>query len=351
MKKIMGLVMLVTFASCGDSQMQGPYVESSLTMPSALKIVLAKEPVRVGNAVQVFLARINSSGQITEQYITSYADEQEQTDIVWNVSDRQLAFFTDSIRLVSLAAGQITVTAKIGEKEYTRTVNIYAEDKVVEDIVAEEDIDDDADDEGEEVDDATEDGDSEDDEAEPVACQTNAVEVDFFDPGEGAGFGDDDFPDIVLGAPIGRMDVLSLGRFGEIVLDLGDCYLTDGPGIDLIIFENPFLIAGDPTDPYAELGVVGLSEDGVSFEEFVCEDAAYPYIGCAGWNVVNAVEGSGIDPFDVDEAGGDHFDLADIGMEQARYIRIRDLDGTSLGGGAAGFDLDAISVVNGITVE
>ena len=108
---------------------------------------------------------------------------------------------------------------------------------------------------------------------------------------------------------------------------------------------------GAPEDPFAELAVVGVSEDGIIFTEFTCEETEYPFTGCAGWNVVEAIEESGIDPFDPAVAGGDQFDLADIGVEQARYIRIRDINDESMGTDSFGFDLDAISVVNGVVVE
>ena len=66
-----------------------------------------------------------------------------------------------------------------------------------------------------------------------------------FTPGEFAGFGQEGLPHIVLGPPhgagagMGSLDVLSLGRGGDIVLELG-LLLVDGPGVDLLVFENPF---------------------------------------------------------------------------------------------------------------
>ena len=41
------------------------------------------------------------------------------------------------------------------------------------------------------------------------------------------------------------------------------------------------------------------------------------------------------------QAGGDPFDLADLGVKQARYIRIKDAGVSSLGKDSKGFDLDA----------
>ena len=50
------------------------------------------------------------------------------------------------------------------------------------------------------------------------------------------------------------------------------------------------------------------------------------------------------DPHDPDTAGGDAFDLADVGLESARFVRITDRsDITGLNGS---FDLDAIALVS-----
>ena len=62
--------------------------------------------------------------------------------------------------------------------------------------------------------------------------------------GEGAGFGQEDYPDIVFGPPMGAgpnagsLDVLSLGMNGEIIVAFEDWIITDGDGVDLIVFEN-----------------------------------------------------------------------------------------------------------------
>ena len=69
-----------------------------------------------------------------------------------------------------------------------------------------------------------------------------------YDPGEGAGFGQEDFPSIVLGPPMGggenagSLDVLSLGENGSIILEMTDGAIVDGPGADFIVFENPFWV-------------------------------------------------------------------------------------------------------------
>lgn len=173
-----------------------------------------------------------------------------------------------------------------------------------------------------------------------------------FDPGEGAGHGQDDLPDVVLGGPrgggerAGGLHVLSLGRYGEIVLAFDDWIVRDGPGPDLIVFENAF-------PGWVEPGLVEVSDDGQTWHAFPCDldDADNLFPGCAGVQPVLAnVVDNDIDPTDPAVAGGDAYDLADIGLERARFVRITDGGigpDWSYEGGGGGFDLDALAVVNG----
>lgn len=168
-----------------------------------------------------------------------------------------------------------------------------------------------------------------------------------FEPGDNAGFGADGYPDIVLGPPrgagnAGSLDVLSLGNEGVIVLELVDFTLVDGPGPDLLVFENPFV-------GWAETGVVAVSEDGETWHEWPCDaaDADGGFPGCAGYGLVYAHPDNDIDPTDPETAGGDAFDLADLGVTAARFVRIRDSGANAYEGNSGGFDLDAIAVVNG----
>lgn len=179
-----------------------------------------------------------------------------------------------------------------------------------------------------------------------------AVRVVAFEPGSGAGFGQDRMPDVVFGPPLGRgefqgsLDVVSLGNEGWIVLELGRP-IVDGAGTDFLVFENAFLSG---TMIFAEPGIVGVSEDGESFVDFGCDTEDGPaYPGCAGVEPVFAnARSNDLDPTDPEVAGGDAFDLADVGMARARFVRIRDAGiSPGLGGESAGFDLDAIAVVNG----
>lgn len=176
--------------------------------------------------------------------------------------------------------------------------------------------------------------------AEPSPFAAAVTDVQY---GAGAGFGQENFPENVLGPPqgagdmAGSMDVLSLGAQGEIVLDLGQ-RVIDGPGPDVLVFENPF--AG-----FVEVAELSLSNDGVEFTPFPCDSQA-PYQGCAGLRSVWANPENDRDPTNPEQAGGDAFDLAEIDLSSARYIKLRDIAGQDLGGDAAGFDLDAVAAIH-----
>lgn len=188
--------------------------------------------------------------------------------------------------------------------------------------------------------------------SQPVACSAElpyATVVVSYELGEHAGLGT---VEQVLGPPepgspsSGSMDVLSLGIGGEVILGFVGREFEDGPGADLLIWENAFWIGGDPGNPFAELGEVSVSEDGESWTAFPCDPlAASPQdSGCAGVQARQPFEICDTIPLDSDIVGGDAFDLADIGVERARYVRIRDQaqDGEPP---SAGFDLDAIGAV------
>lgn len=174
-----------------------------------------------------------------------------------------------------------------------------------------------------------------------------AVRVVATSYGINSGFGQDKFPGVVLGPPKGNgarassLDVLTLGVNGSITVELG-VDIVDGPGADFIVFENAF-------NEYFEAGRVEVSADGTTFVAFACENLA-PYTGCAGLGAVLSNPTNGVDPTDPATAGGDSFDLADIGVHRARYVRVTDVSGFNMGGTTAGFDLDAVAVVNAVPV-
>ena len=169
--------------------------------------------------------------------------------------------------------------------------------------------------------------------------------------GPGPTTGQAALPGIVLGPPKGgglgngSLDVATLGNGGSITLGFAPSVIVDGAGPDFIVFENPFYIDGDPTKPFAELGTVEVSDDGRNFQGFPCTATTYPYGSCAGWHPVLAnPDENTIDPTDPAVAGGDAFDLAQLGVSEARYVRITDR--VDLTGSSGTFDLDAVSIVH-----
>lgn len=185
--------------------------------------------------------------------------------------------------------------------------------------------------------------------------------VSSFTPGECAGFGIPSMPGVVEGPPVGGgdlqggLDVVSLGVGGEIVVSFEPNAIVDGPGPDFIVFENAFYAAGDPSKPAADLGEVSVSEDGATWKTWPCTPAsAAPYGACAGWHPVYAAPGNGISPVDPKTAGGEAYDLADVGLATAKLVRIRDMKTTTTCDAQskptnAGFDLDAVALVNAKT--
>jgi hypothetical protein len=90
-----------------------------------------------------------------------------------------------------------------------------------------------------------------------------------------------------------------------------------------------------------------VSEDGVSWFEFPCTaaQAGPDYGACAGVALVRSSTANGIDPLDPAASGGDQYDLAELGLKRARFVRISDR-ADLVGGVADVFDLDAVAIVN-----
>jgi hypothetical protein len=178
--------------------------------------------------------------------------------------------------------------------------------------------------------------------------------VTSFSPGPGAGFGQARLPDVVFGPPLGggmaqgSLDVVSLGQGGEIVVEFATNAAVDGPGVDFIVFENVFAAAGGGTT-FRELGEVSVSEDGSSWATFPCDPTLPDEGSCAGRGIVYANPASGVSALDPATAGGDQFDLALVGLARARFVRVRDLSKSANGSPSAGFDLDAVAIVNAET--
>lgn len=138
----------------------------------------------------------------------------------------------------------------------------------------------------------------------------------------------------MIGAPTGAglfdgtFDVYQLGVGGRVVLKLGQI-MGDGPGTDLVVYENPFYVQGEFGTAWVECATVAVSSDGVTFARFPTSYSGPPgpfqvgglflgslvtrYRGFAGVNPVSAHPASGgVDPKDIPFGGGDCFDLADL---------------------------------------
>ena len=173
-----------------------------------------------------------------------------------------------------------------------------------------------------------------------------------FTPGSGAGFGENYFPDNVLGPPDQSpglneytasskpQEVLSLGHGGEIILEFKDNTIVDGDGVDFTVFENPFISFVD-NKPFVEAGIVSVSQDGETFVEFPYDTATWE--GLAGVTPMK----NNYEFTDPGVSGGDLFDLATVGLEWASYVKITDLGDIKQEGDWNGdFDLDAVVAVN-----
>lgn len=182
-------------------------------------------------------------------------------------------------------------------------------------------------------------------------------------------------PEVVLGLPQGgnefaqSLDVLSLGTGGSLTLGFLDNAIIDLPGDDFRVFENAF--RNSPSAVFREAAYVEASEDGTTFYRFPVaytdgtpatssELQATPVFdsqglfGLAGLTPGLSHPDNGIDPRGPD-AGGDGFDLAAIGLREARYIRIVDAansindEGNNFpinGQGKAGADIDTVVAIH-----
>ena len=69
------------------------------------------------------------------------------------------------------------------------------------------------------------------------------------------------------------------------------------------------------------------------------------FAGCAGWTPALEYDASAVVPLDPAVTGGDAFDLADVGLSHARFVRVTDVSNAGAEP-SAGFDLDAVGVVH-----
>jgi hypothetical protein len=173
-----------------------------------------------------------------------------------------------------------------------------------------------------------------------------------FTEGTGAGFGMNYFPQNILGPPdpdplvneynpsSKSQEILSLGDDGEIILEFTDNYIFDGDGPDFTIFENVFYFFGT-SDPFIEAAYVSVSQDGESWHEFPADTATFE--GFAGVTPTFDTQ----HPQNPELSGGDQFDLTDVALDHARYVKLTDLGSVKKEGAFNGdFDLDAVVAIN-----
>ncbi|ROL57106.1 hypothetical protein D9V86_12510 [Bacteroidetes/Chlorobi group bacterium ChocPot_Mid] len=178
-----------------------------------------------------------------------------------------------------------------------------------------------------------------------------------FYPGEGQNAGQDSqyYPKNIFGLPGNNLDetipfnspeqILSLGLGGEITVGFKNYKIINGDGDDFIVFENVFL---NPINGkyFIEPAEVSVSKDGINFIKFPYD--TINFIGCAGlhptlWNSRN-----------IQNSGGDKFDLNSIGLDYITHIKIRDISREILQNPKnpyydpiiSGFDLDAVIGIN-----
>ena len=147
----------------------------------------------------------------------------------------------------------------------------------------------------------------------------------------------------------GSVDVLSLGSGGQVTLAF-DVVLTDGPGADFTVFENPFAFG---TGIFAEYATVEVSSNGTDFAAFPHDPPAPAATwgsapGLAGGTpCISNVVSNAVDPFDPVVSGGDAFDLAELADDPSvaaglvdlaaiRFVRLADVSGA---------DIDAVAVI------
>jgi hypothetical protein len=108
-----------------------------------------------------------------------------------------------------------------------------------------------------------------------------------------------------------------LGKGGWIALEF-DPPIPNGPGVDFIVFENPIMV---PANGYIfdEWMTVSVSLDGTTWHTF-----AYDSLTGEGMAGRTPTAAFGTNLQDPALAGGDGFDLDELGLAQVRYVRVDD---------------------------
>lgn len=138
------------------------------------------------------------------------------------------------------------------------------------------------------------------------------------------------------GSRSGSLDVFSLGYTpggnDHITLAWSHGRLQNGPGADLAVFENPFLINGGGV--FMDLIIVEVSLDGIEFRalahDYTATDPTVYQRNPALWSgfagrtpVLLNVDTNPVAPFNATAAGGDQFDLDTVVGDDAVAQSIR----------------------------
>ncbi|HDL18623.1 MAG TPA: hypothetical protein ENH29_06180, partial [Bacteroidetes bacterium] len=135
-------------------------------------------------------------------------------------------------------------------------------------------------------------------------------------------------------------EILSLGDGGEIILQFTDNKIVNGPGADFTVFENPFISLFDGS-VFVEAAIVSVSQDGQNWVTF-----PYDTTDMSGLAGVTPTKNN-LQPLDPSVSGGDQFDLEDVGLAWATYVKLTDLGDIYKEGLYNGdFDLDAVAAIN-----
>lgn len=220
--------------------------------------------------------------------------------------------------------------------------------------------------------------------AAPLAAQSRFASAVLGQSG-GTGGGGINNAANALGAPQGAglqqgsLHVHTLGVGGALTLELGVA-AVDGPGCDLVVYENGFQLAGTGL-VFSEGIHVEVASNGVDYARLPGRYQG-PVGGFAGapgapWGVLSGLAGgvpvlanahtNSIDPFNPVVAGGDAFDLADLAghplvlagsldLRAVRQVRLVDVvEGVSIdsqgavvwdnSGAFGSADVDAVAVI------
>jgi hypothetical protein len=142
-------------------------------------------------------------------------------------------------------------------------------------------------------------------------------------------------------------EICSIALNGEIILSFSGNLITNGEGVDFVIFENAFEFGNGRI--YAEPAIISVSADGAIWHEFPYDiESLDGLAGKTPSNTTNTLE--------YPECGGDGFDLSDLNadLNEIKYIKIKDITSEIIENPnhafydptLSGFDLDAIMGIN-----